>query len=76
MVAQERKNSHYCPNLMLSVLPTELKVLWIISDPFTIPKSTVSNPEQRTTSVNNTDKDDRKVRVSDYHGALFCLRVG
>ena len=70
-----RKKSHcWSSQFKVSIFPTELEVLWVISDPPPILKPTVSNSELKTQNTNN--RDDRKVRVPwGYHGALLCLHL-
>ena len=57
-VAQEK--SHCWSSLFkVSIFPTELEVLWVMSDPPPILKPTVSNSELKTQSTNNTEMTEK-----------------
>ena len=58
-VAQEKKSHCWSSQFNVSIFPTELEVLWVMSDPPPILKPTVSNSELKTQIANNTEMTEK-----------------
>lgn len=63
-----RKKSHcWSSQFKVSIFPTELEVLWVMSDPPPILKPTVSNSELKTQIANNTEMTEKW----EFHGVTM-----
>ena len=66
-VAQEKKSHCWSSQFNVSIFPTELEVLWVMSDPPPILKPTVSNSELKTQIANNTEMTEKW----EFHGVTM-----